>query len=41
MVQALLGPCPEILTSPEALASEQQDEDMRVEDESEDEGADQ
>ncbi|MBI1917617.1 MAG: AAA family ATPase [Planctomycetes bacterium] len=40
LVQALLGPCPEILASPEALSSESQVEDVAVEEEGE-EGADQ
>ena len=39
LVQALLGPCPEILASPEALAAESQVAEEAVEDEEESEGA--
>jgi 5-methylcytosine-specific restriction protein B len=41
LVQALLQPCPEILTSAEALASKGQDDGRSADDDEEDEGADQ
>jgi 5-methylcytosine-specific restriction protein B len=41
LVQALLQPCPEILTSAEALVSEGQEDERPAEDDEEDEGADQ